>query len=411
MKKVSRKDLILLAVILIGVSVFVIPRFVFQSGGGGVMNEAKKGRQVYYCPMHPTYVSDRPGDCPICNMKLVPKSDSVSKKEHKILFYRNPMGQPDTSPVPKKDSMGMDYVPVYEDEGVGKASRVPGHAVVEIPPAKQQLMGVKVGVVEKRPIVKEIRTVGRVAYDAELFSAQQEFISTAASLKKAELGPYHEPLERTKALVEATKTRLRLLGMSEKEIVELEKGASRDRNLILPNTSGGPMSTPGQFVWVYGTIYEYELPFVKAGMNVKVRVPTLPDQEFSGEIRALDPVLDEATRSIRVRARVENPAGLLRPGMYVDLYLRSDEGEAVAVPEEAVMFTGERALVFVARGEGFFEPREVTLGTHAEKFYEVKNGLEAGERVAVSGNFLIDSESRLQGAFQGMTEGGHPHGQ
>jgi Cu(I)/Ag(I) efflux system membrane fusion protein len=159
-------------------------------------------------------------------------------------------------------------------------------------------------------------------------------------------------------------------------------------------------------VWVYATIYEYELPFVKVGTKVRVRVPTFPDREFSGEVRALNPVLDAATRSIRVRARVENRDGLLRPQMYLDVTLETDLGEKLAIPEEAVMPTGERHLVFVAQPNGYFQPRNIKLGVKAGQFYEVAEGLEAGERVATSGNFLIDSESRLQGALESVTSQG-----
>ncbi len=397
MKPVSRKDLFLLALILTGFLIYAVPRWILPSKGG--MFETQK-EKLYYCPMHPTYISDRAGDCPICNMKLVPKPGGPAKKGRKILYYRHPMGQPDTSPAPKKDSMGMDYIPVYEDEAGGVASQVTGRATIQIPLEKQQLIGVKLGAVEKRPLTKEIRTVGRVAYDPDLYTAQQEFLSAVDSLKKAEKGPYHEPLERTQALLESTKVRLRLLGMSEAEISELEKNAVHDQNLILPT----------EFVWVYGTIYEYELPFVKIGTPVKIHAPTFPEKEFQGEVRALDPVLDSATRSIRVRARVENPEGLLKPEMYVNLYFKTGLGEALTIPEEAVLHTGEQTLVFVAQGEGYFEPRKVILGTKVGNFYEVKEGLRAGEPIVVSGNFLIDSESRLQGALAGMSGGGHQHG-
>lgn len=410
MKKVSRKNLVLLASILVGFSIFVMPRFLFHktkiSG-----ERSGKARPTYYCPMHPAYTSDRPGDCPICSMKLV-RRDADANKERKILYYRHPMGQPDISPVPKKDSMGMDYIPVYEGEEVSLPSSVPGHAAVRIPAEKQQLIGVKLGTIEKRRLTKEIRTPGRVAYDPALFTAQQEFLSAVESLKKAKGGPYHEPLERAEALVNSSRTRLRLLGMSEDEVKELEEKATQDQNLILPENPAAPFTSLQQYVWVYGAIYEYELPFVKVGSVVKVRVPTFSDREFAGEVRALDPVLDSGTRSIRVRIRVGNPEGLLKPEMYVDVYLEAELGEVVAVPEEAVMQTGERALVFVSRGEGIFEPREVKLGAKAGNLYEVKSGIEVGDEVAVSGNFLIDSESRLQAALQGMTGGGggHQHG-
>lgn len=414
MKRFLRKNFVILALVLAGFSVFVVPRIFFRSP-----SEGQKAEKGYYCPMHPTYTSDRPGDCPICNMKLVPLTPKggeggvrgETKKERKILYYRHPMGQPDISQVPKKDSMGMDYIPVYDDEVMGQTSQVPSHAVVEIPFEKQQLIGVKLGTVERRALAKEIRTTGRVAFDPELFTAQQEFLSSVDALKRAGGGPYHEPLERTRALMEAARTRLRLLGMTESEINELEQKAAQDRNLILPEGPSVPFSSAEKFVWVYGTVYEYELPFVKVGTSVKVRVPTLPDQAFTGEVRAIDPVLDPTTRSSRARIFVRDPGSLLKPEMYVDVLIEPEMGEVLSVPVEAVMQTGERAIVFVVQGEGRFEPREVQVGAQAGDFYEVKSGLRAGEKVVVSGNFLIDSESRLQSAFQGMGEGGgHQHG-
>ena len=414
MKRLSKKQFIFLVAFLGGFLILVAPRMLFGPVALLVKFEGfKKEKQIYYCPMHPTYVSDRPGDCPICNMKLVPKSTGKAKKGRKILYYRHPMGAPDRSPVPKKDSMGMDYVPVYEDEQMGTKSAVPGRAMIQIPVEKQQVIGVKLGQVEKRKLTKEIRTVGRVAFDPDLYTAQQEFLSAVESARKAKGGPYHEPSERTESLLESVKVRLRLLGMSETEMSELEKEATRDQNLILPpETSKDHRSLPYQYVWVYGTIYEYELPFVKVGAEVKIKVPTFPDREFLGQIRSLDPVLNPETRSIRVRARVKNTDGLLKPEMYVDLYLSTELKDALVIPEEAAMLTGERAIVFVAYGNGFFEPREVKLGTKTGNVYEVKEGLKEGEAIAISGNFLIDSESRLQAAFQGMSggEGAHQHG-
>lgn len=410
MKKVSRRDIVIFAVILTAFVVFAVPRIFFDGLGkkGGWL---KKAKAVYYCPMHPTYTSDRPGDCPICNMKLVRKSEGEAGKAGKILYYRHPMGQPDISPTPKKDSMGMDYIPVYGEDLTGTPSEVPGHAAVHLDPGRQQLIGVKLGTVEKRTLKKEIRTSGRVAFDAELYTAQREFISAVTSLAKSKRGPYHEPLKQAEELVHSTRTRLRLLGMSAEEMAELEKKAVQDRNLILPEGPSEFLSSVDQFVWVYGNIYEYELPFVKVGSVVKVRVPTFPGNEFVGEVRGLTPVLEPETRSIRIRAKVGNLEGLLRPEMYVDLYLESELGEALAIPLEAVMETGERRIVFVAKGDGHFEPREVTVGAKAGDFYEIKSGLTAGEQVVVSGNFLIDSESRLQAALQGMgSGGGHQHG-
>ena len=314
----------------------------------------------------------------------------------------------------------MDYIPVYEGEEGPRPSGIPGRAAVRIPAEKRQLIGVKTGAAEKIRVVKEIRTAGRVAYDPELFTAQQEFLSAIPAYEKAKAGPYHEPPERAKALVEAARMRLRLKGMSEPEIEELEKRASQDQSLVLPDMSspnaliGDPDSRfrgngiPA--VWVYAAVYEQDIPYIKKGTKAVVTVPVFQEKEFQGEVAGLDPVLDPATRSLRAQIRVADEGGLLRPEMFVDVTLKPDLGEVTAVPREAVMLTGERAIVFTVTADGYFMPKEVKLGAAGESYYEIKEGLEPGERVVVSGNFLIDSESRLQGALESMTAGGHQHG-
>lgn len=400
MSKVTRKKLIILAVIFLGFMTVAFPRIFLRKES--LIHE--KTGAVYYCPMHPTYVSDRPGECPICHMKLVLKPETGKPGKGKVFYYRNPMGKPDISPVPKKDEMGMDYIPVYEGErGAGKPSHVQGYAAIQVPAEKQQLIGVRTGRVKKIMLTKPIRTVGQVAFDPELYTAQQEFLSSVQTAGQAKQGPYHEPTAQVESLVQASRMRLRLKGMSDGEIAALGKNASQDASLIFPSTGVAP-------VWVYAALYERDLPFVKVGTPAKIKVSSFPEHEFSGEVRALDPILNPATRSLRARIKVKKEGRLLRPEMYVDVFFQSDLGEVLAVPKEAVMLTGERAIVFVAQGNGFFEPREVKLGASGEKDYEVKEGLELGEEVVTSGNFLIDSESRLQGALEGMSSGGHVHG-
>lgn len=410
MKHLATKALAILIVLVAAFAFFVVPRAAMRHEQGK-HEDSGGGKTIYYCPMHPTYTSDKPGDCPICYMKMVPK-EKEKRGERKILYYRHPMGQPDKSPVPKKDAMGMDYIPVYSEEVEGAPSGLPTHATVRIPTERQQLIGVKLGLVEKRALIKRIRSTGRVAFDAELFTAQQEFLSALDSLKKTVSGPYHEPPERARQLLTSIKLRLQLLGMSEEEIAELEKSGVQDANLILPaaerarsHVAGGPL------VWIYAPVYEYELPYVKAGSVVRVRIPTDAGKEISGKVRALDPVLDPMTRSVRMRVQVEDLQGLLKPGMYVDVFAETDLGAVLSLPKGAVLPTGERSIAFVAKGEGYFQPREVELGAEVSDFYEVKSGVSEGERVVVSGNFLIDSESRLQAALTGMGGEGHQHGQ
>jgi RND family efflux transporter MFP subunit len=258
-------------------------------------------------------------------------------------------------------------------------------------------------------MTKAIRTVGRIAHDPELYQAQQEYLQALAGSKKAGSATAPEIHEQAGKLVESARIKLRLLGLSEELIDEIEAAGKPDRSLLY--------SDPGGRVWLYAPIYEYELSLVKAGDKIEIEAPGLPGEKFEGLIRSIDSVLDPMTRSARVRAVLENPQGFLKPEMYVNATLRVDVGEKLAVPQEAVFATGEKNVVFVTRPDGSMEPREVVLGVQADDFSEVRSGVGEGEQVVTDGNFLIDSESRLKAALQGMggsagesQGGGHSHG-
>jgi membrane fusion protein, copper/silver efflux system len=357
---------------------------------GGEKASSGSAKDVYYCPMHPSYTSDKPGDCPICNMSLVKRgvSPRVAEQkpaktgERKILYYRNPMNPAITSPVPMKDSMGMDYVPVYEAE---QAAAVAGE--VYISPAKQQLIGVKLGKVEKRKLSGQILTVGRVAYDPALFTAQQEYVQTMRSS-----GTIHREEGYIGAqaadFMKSMKQKLLAMGMSEDEITELENRGKPQQNLYLPTSED-------KNVWVYVTIYEYEAGLVKTGTPVEARAMAYPGELFEGKVISVTPIIEAATRTLKVRALVDNPDNKLKLEMFVNVAINYTIGEKLAVPEEAVMRAGTRDIVFVTKQDGYFEPRVVTLGAKAQGYYEVLRGLSPNEEIATSGNFLIDSESKL----------------
>jgi len=196
--------------------------------------------------------------------------------------------------------------------------------------------------------------------------------------------------------------RLRLLGMNDALIDEMRTWTEPDQSLLL--------SDPEQHVWLYATIYEYELPFVRLGQTVRAQLPALPGKTLEGTIKSIDPVLDPKTRSARVRAILTDTEGLLKPEMYVNASIGMETGEVLAIPQEAVFSTGQKEIVFVDKGQGLFEPRDILSGIRAEGYVEVSSGIAEGERVVTSGNFLIDSESRLKGALEGMRGGGHQHG-
>lgn len=367
------------------------------------VNGEKGEKGLYYCPMHPTFTSDRPGDCAICGMSLVKKTPADAPAGNQMqghdskkpLFYRNPMNPQVTSPVPMKDEMGMDYVPVYADEGA-KA-----HSGVYINPEKQQLIGVKKGKVQVRHLSGQIRTVGRVAYDPNLFVAQQEYLQTLkghASARKANLDYLDEP---SQSLLKSMRYKLLLLGMSSAEIDELEKRGTPETSLYLP-------SPEDKTVWVYITIYEYEAGLVKEGLAVQVDTLAYPGQTFPGRVISLTPLLQAATRTLKARALVDNPEGKLKLEMFANVRIDYDLGEKLAVPEDAVMHAGTRDIVFAVDPDGYFTPKTVKLGAKAQGYYEVLQGLTANEEVVTSGNFLVDSESKLNAVLNQMGEPNQP---
>lgn len=269
-----------------------------------------------------------------------------------------------------------------------------GRGSVQLTSEKQQYLGVKLGTVERRSLQKEISTVGRIAYDPELFTAQQEFKAALDVSEKVEQSPLEEPKQIARSNIDSIKRRLRLLGLSEEQIRKMEEHPHEDTSLILPGSAEG--------VWVYAPVYEYEIGYIKTGQEISVKVPAFPDKEFKGTIQSIDPVLDPQTRTARVRALLDNKEGLLRPEMYANARIKIDLGEGLAVPSEAIFRTGKENIVFVSLGEGRFEPRSVVTGLEGADFTEVKSGLAEGENVVTSGNFLIDSESRLKSALGGM---------
>jgi len=341
-------------------------------------------KSVYYCPMHPQITDNKPGECPICHMSLVKKVEehqAPKAPQKKILYYRNPMNPAVTSPVPMKDEMGMDYVPVYQ-EAPQKAAQV------YISPEKQQLIGVKKAPVQKRHLTGELITVGRVAYDPNLFVAQQEYLQAVKSRGNSNKAAMEYDKDQVASFLETAKRKLMLMGMSEKEIDALEKSGKPDQNLYLPNSEQ-------QSVWVYITVFEYEAGLVKEGQTVEVEAGAYPGQKFTGQIISISPILDPATRTLKVRSMVKNTDNLLKLEMFVNVRIKYDLGEKLALPREAVMRAGTRDLVFVADSNGHFETRPITLGLRAGNYYVVLDGLAAGETVVTSGNFLVDSESKL----------------
>jgi len=311
---------------------------------------AKKA--VYQCAMHPEIVSDQPGICPICQMKLQ-RVDEAAEPEH------------------------------------AHASDVPGHAPFTLSRERQQLIGVTRGAVETKALEVEIRAVGRVAYDPSLYQVLVEYREALRSKEQIRDSSLREAHHGADAIVRAARLKLRQQGLSEAQIKQLTAGGRDPVELLLP----------GDAVWVYAQVYEYEVGLVAPGQTMVITAPSQPGRKFTAKVLAVDPILDPMTRTVRVRGLVPTPDASLRPESFVDVRIHVPLGEKLAVPQDAVLDTGEHQIVFVVKGEGRFEPRSVELGREAQGHYEVLSGLAAGEEVVTSANFLIDSESRFRAAL------------
>jgi len=344
----------------------------------------------------------------------------------------------------------------------GKMEEVtPG--TVQISPERQQLIGVKTGTVEIRAFEKVIRTVGRVDYDEkrivmvspkiggwiedlyvdftgkfvskgeplltiyspELVSTQEEYLLALRAKKSLATSPFPEVVGSGESLAESAKRRLTLLDISDDQIKTLEESGQAKKTLTLYSPFSGfvleKMAYKGMnvmpgmalykladlsVIWLYADIYEYELPFIRLGQQAFIQLSYIPGEAFTGKAIYVYPSLDPNTRTAKVRFEFPNPHGKLKPEMYANVEIKVHLGQKLAVPEEAIIDTGLRQLAIIDKGSGYFEPREVKIGSKVEGYYEVIKGLKAGERVVTSANFLIDSESKFKEAIGGM---GHAH--
>ncbi len=432
---------------------------------GQATHERQEEKTIYTCPMHPSYTSDKPGSCPICGMDLVPVEKEKTPAPKKKIMYRSTMNPNEISDKPRKDSMGMEMEPFEVEESAEEVA--PSERItVRISPERQQTIGVKTETVRRQPIVRLIKTVGRVdyaepnvafvnvkfegwveklyvnatgqmvrkgellfeIYSPDLVSAQQEFLLAAKARKSF---PQEKSFSEGSALWKSARDRLFLWDVSDAQIAELERsGVVRKTLTISSPLSGfvveknillGQKIMAGENlykiadlskVWVYGEIYEYELPFVHKGDNVMVSLPYLPGDTLIGKVAYIYPYLNPDTRTNQVRIELRNPEFKLKPEMYANVEIHADYGEKLAIPVDAVLSSGEKNIVFIDLGDGYLEPREVKLGVKGESIWEVQEGLAEGDKVVTSANFLVDSESSLKAAAKKMTKspaGEHRH--
>ena len=415
--------------------------------------ETPEEAPLYVSPMHPWIVSEEPGQCPICGMDLVPMRDgpgaSASSGERTVAYWRAPMNPEEIYDQPGKSAMGMDLVPVYEDELVGGVD-------IFIDPVTQQNMGIRTAAVAQEPLARTIRTYGHVTYDEtrtvqvspkssgwietlhvdftgksvtkgeplfeiyapELVTAQEEYLVAFQSAERL-------PRDSRTGLLASARRRLQYFDIADSEIEALESTGQVRKSLVIRSPASGVViekrAEEGSHVkagttiyriadlsrvWVEAHIYEYELPWVREGQSAEMTIPYWPGNVRSGKVTYVYPYLRPQTRDVRLRLEFDNSDLRLKPDMYVDIHLKTQSDEqGLLIPSEAVLRSGERNVVFVVKGDGKFTPREVTLGLSTDGgMIQTLAGLAPGDVVVTSGQFLLDSESKLQEAVQKMKE-------
>jgi Cu(I)/Ag(I) efflux system membrane fusion protein len=425
---------------------------VFGAASCGKKGESGKPSNVdyYTCTMHPSVKSQDPkGKCPICSMDLVP----VMKK-------RGGEATAGTSPQMQETKAGgekqggqmqrMGGMPGMKPGGQMQAGQT--HEFV-VPVERQQQIGVTYARVERKPLRHTIRSVGLVVpdkgrnwqfvsrvdgyvqkldvkspgeivekdapllsiYSPDLLTSEREFVELLRMRDQAKSKDARETPER---LIQSARRRLQLWNVTEAQIAELEKTRNPQENLTLLSPFRGVVqSVPVEqgkgvgignmlvevadlsVVWVWAEFYENELPMLKVGQKIDITAKSYPGEKFEGTISLINPFLEEAKRTAKVRIDIPNPDFKLRPAMYVNAELAMDMGEGLTIPASTVMPTGTRNVVFINKGEGKLEPRIVQLGSKYGEAYEVQNGLREGEQVVASANFLIDAESKVQQAL------------
>jgi Cu(I)/Ag(I) efflux system membrane fusion protein len=378
----------------------------------------------------------------------------------KLLYYRNPMGLPDTSPVPKKDPMGMDYIPVYE--GAEEPASAAGQIVVST--EKVQKLGVRSEPAAMRALGQVVRAAGRIevderrvfavapkfegwverlhvnatgqpvakgqplfeVYSPELVSAQREYsITSQGALALKDAGP--EAQAGMRQLAESSLLRLKNWDISDEQVAALARTGEARRTITFRSPVSGIVTEkkalqgmrfmPGETlyqiadlssVWVVADVFEQDIALVRPGARASVKINAYPDRLFQATITYIYPTMKAETRTVPVRLELANPGGLLKPAMYAQVELTvSGAGKSLSIPTSAVIDSGTRQIALVQLAEGRFEPRELKLGARSDTHVQVLSGISEGENVVVAANFLIDAESNLRAAVGGFGHSSH----
>ncbi len=418
-KKIIFTTIILGLTLVLGLGIIITG--CAKKAGQSIKNE--EGKISYWtCSMHPSVHSNKPGKCPICGMELIPVYKEEAMKEE--AYYG--CGVKEEGHCPHCDEGKTDAACICGGHSVTiKDSKmncpVCGKPLKKLEPEELQkidksivsrvslkkeqmeLAGIVTEPVRKYHLSKTIRTVGKIAFDPELAIAEEEFLTALETREKVSKSPDVDVINRANDIVNKSKLRLRLLGLSDEQIKELEGSRTTQTNLILPEDKA----------WVYADIYEYDISWIKEGEAAKVTAIAFPGEEFSGVIKAINPVLDPKTRSVKIRIEIQNPEKKLKPEMYVDviienMYISPDGShEVLAVPKEAILDTGTRKIAYVQTKEGEYLGKEVKVGPEAVasvdgrelRLYPILSGLVEGDLVVKKGNFLLDSQSQLTGGM------------
>ena len=390
------------------------------------------------------------------------------KTGKKIKYWTSPMDPTYIRDEPGKSPMGMDLVPVYEEEGEGQEPA----STIRIDPVTMQNMGVRLGRVQQKILIKKIRTIGNITFDEtkiftvntkfngwieklyvnfvgedvkkgqplfeiyspELVTAQEEYLLALDQYRKLGNSSYSRIRDGARRLLEASRTRLRYWDLTDHQIKRIDKTGKVRKTLTIYSPAAGVVTKKDAFkghyvkqgenqyeivdlssVWVDVDVYEYELPWVRKGMAADMDLSYIPGKRFKGKVLFIYPYLDPKTRTAKLRLAFPNPGYQLKPGMYANIDLKSVVAkDSLVIPQEAVIDSGVRKIVFVALGKGKFQPREVNIGLEGnDNEFQVLEGLSEGEEIVLSAQFMLDSESRLREAIQKMLElrerapGGH----
>lgn len=440
----------ILVIVITVIVIFIPVYYLFISGGSSNISSGEK--QLYTCGMHPQIISDEPGLCPICEMNLTPikKDNQKNSGERTILFYRNPMNPNTISESPQKDEMGMDYVPVYEDE-------LGSEGVVTIDPEIQQNMNVKTEIVESKKLSSRVTTNGVLLtdetkeyivntrvdgwveklyvnftgqfvqkgtklmdiYSPMLVSAQQELLTALSYQNSMSKSSLSEILKSSNELVKNAVRKLQLLNISDFEIERLREskeintyvtlfaqnsGTVLEKNVIEGQKimAGEPLLKIANLsnLWLTADVYEYELSKIKMHSKAYINFNFLPGKTYEGNVTFIYPTIDTESRTVKVRIDVNNSKGELKPSMFANVIIEGPTFDSTpVVPENAVIRGGKKDIVILDLGDGKFKPQEVKLGIYSDGYYQILSGLQVGNKIVTSAQFMIDSESNLKAAI------------